>query len=153
MKISTVKTPTSKKGFTLIELLVVIAIIALLASIVMASLNQARSKSRDGRRIADIKQLQLALSLYYNDKSTYPAPDLRPLSPDYITTIPQDPNGVAYKYQSLDSTAAVCAATPCPSYVLGATLENTDGVLLTDTDDKVADIDCTDATFNFCVQP
>lgn len=61
------------RGFTLIELLVVIAIIGLLSSVVLASLNSARLKSRDARRMADLKQLQIALELYYNSNGSYPA--------------------------------------------------------------------------------
>jgi len=57
------------KGFTLIELLVVIAIIGILASIVLASLNTARKKSRDARRIADLNQIRLANELYFDSNS------------------------------------------------------------------------------------
>jgi prepilin-type N-terminal cleavage/methylation domain-containing protein len=62
-----------QKGFTLIELLVVIAIIGLLSTLAVVSLNNARSKSRDARRVSDIKQIQTALELYYNDCNGYPA--------------------------------------------------------------------------------
>ncbi len=60
------------KGFTLIELLVVIAIIGVLVTIVLASLNSARTKGQDAVRIADVKSLEAALELYYNDNNTYP---------------------------------------------------------------------------------
>ena len=61
-----------KKGFTLIELLVVIAIIGLLSTLAVVALNSARQKARDAKRVADIKQIQTALELYYNDQSGYP---------------------------------------------------------------------------------
>lgn len=62
----------NQKGFTLIELLVVIAIIGLLASVVLLALNSARAKSRDAKRVADIRQLATALELYYNNNAGYP---------------------------------------------------------------------------------
>lgn len=63
-------TPT--RGFTLIELLVVIAIIGVLSSVVLASLNTARTKGNDVARIANVKSLETAMELYYNTYNTYP---------------------------------------------------------------------------------
>ncbi|TSC98220.1 MAG: hypothetical protein Greene101447_183 [Parcubacteria group bacterium Greene1014_47] len=48
-------------GFTLIELLVVIAVIGMLASIVLVSLGPTRAKARDSKRIAEVRQMGLAL--------------------------------------------------------------------------------------------
>jgi len=62
----------NKKGFTLIELLVVIAIIGLLSTLAVVSLNNARSKARDAKRVSDIKQIQTSLELYFNDNNAYP---------------------------------------------------------------------------------
>lgn len=143
-------------GFTLIELLVVIAIIGVLASIVLASLNSARQKSRDARRIADIKQVQLALELYYDAQSPpmYPlatatcdatnAYGLEVLSTGgYIPQIPKDPSLASpnncYKYAS--------SATPTArnAYHLGATLEQATNPALN------SDKDCnSDATTPAC---
>ena len=58
-----------KKGFTLIELLVVIAVIGLLASIVLVSVGPARGKARDARRESDIRQINLAMEMCYDDSS------------------------------------------------------------------------------------
>lgn len=62
----------NNKGFTLIELLVVIAIIGLLSTLAVVALNSARQKSRDAKRVADIKQMQTALELYFADQNNYP---------------------------------------------------------------------------------
>lgn len=61
------------KGFTLIELLVVIAIIGLLSTLSVIALNSAREKARNARRVSDMKQIQTALELYFNDVGRYPA--------------------------------------------------------------------------------
>src|SRR3989338_8736347 len=58
-----------RKGFTLIELLVVIGIIALLSTLAVVALNNARAKARDGKRVADVKQMQTALELYYANRN------------------------------------------------------------------------------------
>lgn len=139
------------KGFTLIELLVVIAIIGILASIVLASLNSARQKSRDARRIADVKQIQLALELYFDGNSgKYPGGDeagtgagsYATLAPSYIATLPSDPlAGRAYQYQAFTtSTGTACAiAGNCVYYHLGVSMEDVKVIALSsDRDSELA---------------
>ncbi len=61
----------SQQGFTLIELLVVISIIALLSSVVMSSLNSARTKGSDNAVKASMKQAYNQAELYRNDVGGY----------------------------------------------------------------------------------
>ena len=65
----------NKFAFTLVELLVVIAIIGLIATLSVIALGNARSKSRDAKRVSDIKQVQTALELFFSDKGRYPTAD------------------------------------------------------------------------------
>lgn len=108
-----------KSGFTLIELMVVISIIAILSVIVFASFGDARSQSRDKVRMNDLKQVQVALTLYKAQNGSYPAQGctggggtefsgvsaplagfsvqctnyIAGLVPDYIEVLPTDPSG------------------------------------------------------------
>ena len=89
---------TKEKGFTLIELLVVIAIIGLLSTLSVVALNNAREKARNARRVADIKQVQTALELYYNDNNIYPSSvnfdgtsSIATGTVTYMTVVPSNP--------------------------------------------------------------
>jgi prepilin-type N-terminal cleavage/methylation domain-containing protein len=137
---------TNGRGFTLIELLVVIAIIGILSSVVLASLNSAREKGRDARRLADIKQLQLALELYYDANGSYPATVSTStlVANNYIAALPSDPStGAAYLYAGLGSGAT------CTSYHLGATLEQDDHNALDGDNDAAAGTACTGSAADF----
>ncbi|MCX6792968.1 MAG: prepilin-type N-terminal cleavage/methylation domain-containing protein [Candidatus Falkowbacteria bacterium] len=105
----------NKKAFTLIELLVVIAIIGVLSTMAIIALGNARTKARDAKRVADLKQISTALELYYSDYNSYPTiitPGQSLRSPDgnttYMAAIPSNPaprndgncGNIDYSYQS-----------------------------------------------------
>ncbi|MEK7566810.1 MAG: type II secretion system protein [Patescibacteria group bacterium] len=154
-----------KSGFTLIELLVVIAIIGVLASVVLASLNSARKKSRDARRVADVKQVQLALELYFDSKGEYPDVTSK-LAPDYIPVVPADPVGtplVPYPYGAYvaSTVSAVNACDEltenCLYYHLGAGLEEASNPALKTDRDIAGDVitgadtaDCAGVAGRYC---
>lgn len=83
----------NRKGFTLIELLVVISIISLLSTVALTSVNSARMKARDMKRLSDINQLKNALEVYYAQHGHYP-------STGSITTTLCDPGCVGVNTNS-----------------------------------------------------
>jgi len=113
----------SAKGFTLIELLVVVSIIGILATLVTANLNAARSRSRDAVRKADLKNVQTALRLYYNDKGSYPTSasiiwgaEFSNSSTVYMKALPKDPLP--------DQTYSYVPDAANDTFTLSACLEN-----------------------------
>lgn len=98
-----------KRGFTLIELLVVIAIMALLSSVILTTIATARVKARLTKRVSDLREVKVALDLFYDMNGTYPstggtnrsecpswgsytANNVIPgLAPTYISVVPSEP--------------------------------------------------------------
>lgn len=117
------------RAFTLIELIVVIAIIGMLVSVVLASLNTARTKARDARRMEDVSAIQKALGLYVITNSNFPvspaattlsgtdAVSLALIAADTIPDVPRDPQSPTYNY--------TYTSTDGGTYSIGFCLETT----------------------------
>lgn len=65
------KNMKSQKGFSLIELLVVIAIMGILATIALAALNSARTKSADAAVKTELNNLKAQAEVYYDPLGYY----------------------------------------------------------------------------------
>ena len=153
---------SSRRGFTLIEILIVVAIIGILSSVALVGLNVTRRKGNDARRIADLRQIQHAVELYYQKCNYYPGdaqsgPDCDPrggsLTPSWdaltsavvgsdigINQLPADVAGKEYFYGSDGS-----------GYVLGAFLEDQNNPnLRADVDGDHYGRDCEDPAY--CIE-
>lgn len=144
---------TQRKGFTLIELLVVIAIIGILSTLAVVALNNARAKSRDAKRVSDIKQIQTALELRFADSNGYPSVAtaialgstnykcLTDASAGFVASCGTDtvymgqvpanptPGGADYMYCSTTRAAPTTCAASTESYMITFSLEGQTGGL------------------------
>ena len=108
---------SKESGFTLIELLVILSIISILSSAALVSLKRAIATTRDAVRLSDMRQLKMALEMFYQEHGHYPGatyegvsnsgemigdnngPIEQALAP-YLQEIPCDPlhDGTVYFY-------------------------------------------------------
>lgn len=132
------------EGFSLIELLVSITVISLLMAAAFAILKPQDyfARTRDSRRISDLKVVQTALEQYYANNNGYPASGTIPFgsawsagspSVTYLRMVPSDPSGspqYCYNYSS-------------PSYEICAHMEK--------TSNSTVSSGCTAPTYNYCL--
>ncbi len=127
--------PAGRQGFTLIELLLAITIVVILGSIVVVSVSSSRPKTRDTKRIEEVKVLKGAIELYFANNGQYPSvtfdgnvnliSTLQPfLVPNYTAVVPQDPlypgvNATPGDYEYIRGSAG--------SYGIGVYLETAQG--------------------------
>lgn len=137
----------SRKGFTLVEILVVVSIIGMLSSIVLVGLGSFRARGRDARRIADLRETQNALELYYGKFGGYPLVTWEGLEVALtdaeigVSGISDDPLGGSNHYRY---------ASNGQSYVIGAQLEDKNNQALKDDVDgsgaETFGVDCGSST-------
>ena len=163
----------NKKGFTLIEILVVVAIIGVLASIVLVGLGGARRQGGDAKRIAELRQIQTGLELYFTKCGFYPGgastgscsttdpaswSDLQGTLVGAglgISSVPDDPAAPTKNYY-------YAVRSDRQAYVLGTNLSGDNAALQSDYDGSLAgyastgSFDCSaDASpnFTYCIAP
>jgi prepilin-type N-terminal cleavage/methylation domain-containing protein len=89
------------RGFTLVELLTVVAIISILTGISIVGLQEIRKKAQDTSRLANMKEIQIALETYksvnggkYPDAGTQGSDAyISNLTPAFISKLSKDPSG------------------------------------------------------------
>lgn len=129
------------KAFTLIELLVVIAIIGILASVVIASLNSARTKGKHASIKANLRNAIAQSNIYFNENGTYTGLCSDPTIQSILAALGGTGNAACYVHpttiQDIDwgiaTTYDGTHFTADPAGVLQLDSANTGGVQTWDT--------------------
>ena len=82
-----------ERGFTLVELLVVIAIIALLISILLPSLAEAREQAKKAKCLANLRD-QMAAGYSYAQEDPSEMPHFEPPQRKRILWLVTNPHGI-----------------------------------------------------------
>lgn len=94
------------RGYSLVEIMVAVAIVAILATVSFRAVDEYRKSARDKERIAELKQLQIALRMYKDSYGRYPAAGCSIAAGTWVSPGP----GTATWYASCD--AYISSLTP-----------------------------------------
>lgn len=120
------------------ELIVTVTIILVVSILGVVNYQAINKKSRDERRLSDIKIVQLALESYRQTVGRYPNSLDLLLSNEYIQKIPTDPKNYSYLYENPTSL----------SYYLYARMEDVGS-----TNGNFSDKNCTESCNYRAVNP
>lgn len=159
-------TPPKKKNKKVIVLLIIIAVLLLGILIVLVltfgplikqsilGKKEGQEKSRDMRRVGDLRMVAQALESYYDDNVSYPNMTgctssnyaaVASLIEKYMSDVPSDPSNSGENVYMYAGSGT--------NYTLRAYLENADdsAFLSDDLDGQVMGCDCNDPAY--CIQP
>lgn len=112
----------SSNSFTLIELLIVLSIIGVLVLLGFSNYLNSVKAGHDARRKSDLKNIQNALEVYYEDNQAYPTtltfgtslchPTGGCSAAQYMQVVPRDPYGANYIYLT-DATGSYYQLYSC----------------------------------------
>ena len=123
----------NRKGFSLTELMIVMSIVSTTATLAGAQMDDILPMARDAQRKANIKQVQTALNIYYNDHEQYPISEtneptvqgyqmikgvLESADETYVPEMPHDPlntDQYVFKYWSDGQKFKLAFETEDPS--------------------------------------
>ena len=147
VKMQKSKLGNRNRGFTLIELLVVVAIIGLLSSIIGTTVSVSRSRSKDAKRVSDMKQIKSGMDLFFSTASGYPSQAVWNANIAQTLTcngtpffiVPRDPGAYQYVYDNPSSSTAFDG--PCGTvyseYQIIFTIERTGNSYIMNEDGNV----------------
>ena len=91
----------AQSGFNLLQIIILTFICIVLGSVVLLAYSNAKATSRDGKRVSDIQQLQLALKYFYQEYGYYPqnSPSYQAVGVDnafarFVTSWPNAPTPI-----------------------------------------------------------
>ncbi len=113
-----------QKGFTLMELMISMVILGILAALISGNFISSLKRGRDARRKQDLKELQNALEIYYENNRSYPTSitfggKFTDGGKTYMQKVPSDPQAPDCNYVYLKESG-----TSPSYYYLLATIEN-----------------------------